>query len=125
MLTVLSLIGTRPEAIKMAPVLQQLAGHPDQVRSVVCSTGQHRELLDQVFALFEIQPDVDLQLMRPDQTLSDLTARLLTALDPLMEQYQPDWVLAQGDTTTGTGGVTGGLLSRHRLRPCGGGPAQR
>lgn len=110
MLTVLSLIGTRPEAIKMAPVLRQLAAS-GQVRSIVCSTGQHRELLEQAFALFDLEPEVDLELMRPDQTLPDLTARLLTALDPLMERYRPDWVLAQGDTTTV---LAGALVAFYR-----------
>ena len=72
----------------------------DDARSVVCSTGQHRELLDQVFALFGIVPDIELRVMQPNQSLSALTARLLTALDATIEQVKPDWVLAQGDTTT-------------------------
>lgn len=100
MLTVLSVFGTRPEAIKMAPVVRELARHPTQVRSLVCSTGQHREMLDQVLDLFAIEPDYDLELMRPDQNLSQLTARLFEGLDRVMADVRPDWVLAQGDTTT-------------------------
>lgn len=98
--TVLSIIGTRPEAIKMAPVIQELARHPDQFRSVVCSTGQHRQMLDQVLQLFDITPDYDLNLMQRDQRLASLTARLITSLDETLETARPDCVLAQGDTTT-------------------------
>ncbi|HEV3341694.1 MAG TPA: UDP-N-acetylglucosamine 2-epimerase (non-hydrolyzing) [Pirellulales bacterium] len=100
MLTVLSVFGTRPEAIKMAPVVRELARYPQQVRSVVCSTGQHRQMLDQVLELFGIKPDYDLGLMQPDQSLSQLTARLFEGLDRVLAEVQPDWVLAQGDTTT-------------------------
>ena len=84
----------------MAPVVKELARHPDRIRSVVCVTGQHRQMLDQVMALFAVRPDYDLDLMRPNQTLSQLTADLLTALDRVVLETKPDWVLAQGDTTT-------------------------
>ena len=100
MLKVLSIFGTRPEAIKMAPVVKELEKHPDEIISRVCVTAQHREMLDQVLDLFGIVPDYDLDLMRPGQTLSGLTARVFTALDPVIAQEQPDWVLVQGDTTT-------------------------
>ena len=100
MLTVLNVIGTRPEAIKMAPVIKELGRYADQVRSVVCVTGQHREMLDQVMGLFGIRPDYDLKLMLPDQTLPHLTAKLITGLDAVVEQVKPDWILAEGDTTT-------------------------
>lgn len=100
MTTVLSVIGTRPEAIKMAPVIQELSRYPDQFRSVVCSTGQHRQMLDQVLHLFDITPDYDLNLMQRDQRLAPLTARLILSLDETLETVQPDCVLAQGDTTT-------------------------
>src|SRR5437870_3200246 len=100
MLTILSVIGTRPEAIKMAPVLKELGKYPDRVRSVICSVGQHREMLDQVLRLFQIKPHYDLNLMRTDQTLSQLTAGLFTGVDPVVEEVKPDWILAQGDTTT-------------------------
>jgi UDP-N-acetylglucosamine 2-epimerase (non-hydrolysing) len=96
---VLSVFGTRPEAVKMAPVLMELARHP-QIESLVCVTAQHREMLDQVLNLFNIQPHVDLDLMQPNQTLSELTAAILTHVDPVLQKLKPDWVLVQGDTTT-------------------------
>ena len=100
MVTVLSVVGTRPEAIKMAPVVLELARCREQIKSVVCVTGQHREMLAQVLELFSIVPDVALDVMQPNQRLSDLSARLLQALDPVVTEQQPDWILAQGDTTT-------------------------
>jgi len=100
MITVLNILGTRPEAIKMAPVIKELQKHPDQVRCVVCATGQHRQMLDQVLELFAIRPDFDLDVMQPNQSLARLTAVLLTALDDVVQEVQPDWILAQGDTTT-------------------------
>jgi len=96
---VLSIFGTRPEAVKMAPVVQALMREP-KIDSRVCVTAQHREMLDQVLELFKINPDIDLNLMRPDQSLSKLTARILTHLDPVLASEKPDWVLVQGDTTT-------------------------
>ena len=98
-LRVLSIFGTRPEAVKMAPVVQALKSQRG-VESRVCVTAQHREMLDQVLALFHIQPDHDLDLMRPDQSLVELTSGILTRLDPVLEKERPDWVLVQGDTTT-------------------------
>lgn len=98
-LRVLSIFGTRPEAVKMAPVVECLVATPG-VESCVCVTAQHRQMLDQVLDLFNIQPDYDLDIMRPDQALSDLTAALFTGLDPVLRDAQPDWVLVQGDTTT-------------------------
>ena len=94
------MLGTRPDAVKMAPVVQEFARFPHQVRQVVVSTGQHREMLDQVLSVFNIAPDYDLQLMRERQSLSDLTARALTALMPVLEAEKPDLVIAQGDTST-------------------------
>ncbi len=111
MIKVLSVVGTRPEAIKMAPVIKELEKHPDEIHSVVCATAQHREMLDQVLTLFDIQPDHDLDLMRPGQTLSGLTARILTALDEMIAHIQPDWLLVQGDTTTV---MAGALVSYYR-----------
>ena len=96
---VLSIFGTRPEAVKMAPVVQALEKTPGIV-STVCVTAQHREMLDQVLDLFEIKPNVDLDLMRPDQSLAGLSAAIFTHLDPVLESINPDWVLVQGDTTT-------------------------
>jgi UDP-N-acetylglucosamine 2-epimerase (non-hydrolysing) len=96
---VLCVAGTRPEAIKMAPVILELRRRP-WARVRVLATAQHREMLDQVLGVFAIEPDVDLDLMRPNQSLPDLTARLLTAIDGTLESEQPQAVLAQGDTTT-------------------------
>jgi UDP-N-acetylglucosamine 2-epimerase (non-hydrolysing) len=98
-LRILSVIGTRPEAVKMAPVVQLLAATPG-IQSFTCVTAQHREMLDQVLNLFGLSPDVDLDLMRPDQSLAQITAAIFTRLDPVLKDLQPDWVLAQGDTTT-------------------------
>jgi UDP-N-acetylglucosamine 2-epimerase (non-hydrolysing) len=98
-LRVLSIFGTRPEAVKMAPVIRRLAITPE-IESVVCITAQHRQMLDQVLELFEVRPDYDLDIMRPDQALSELTAALFANLDPVLQEVNPDWVLIQGDTTT-------------------------
>jgi len=112
-LRVLSIFGTRPEAIKMAPVVRILA-HTPGVESLVCVTAQHRQMLDQVLRLFQIVPDVDLNLMQPDQSLAELTAAIFTHLDPVLERLRPDWVLVQGDTTTVM--ATALLAYYHRLR---------
>ena len=98
-LRVLSIFGTRPEAVKMAPVVQALA-HTSQVVPLVCVTAQHRQMLDQVLGLFDIHPDVDLNLMQSDQNLASLTAAIFTHLDPVLARLKPDWILVQGDTTT-------------------------
>jgi len=100
MIKILSIFGTRPEAIKMAPVVKELEKYPEGINSRVCVTAQHREMLDQVLDLFEIQPDFDLDIMQDAQTLSELTARVFIALDPILIDEKPDWVLVQGDTTT-------------------------
>jgi UDP-N-acetylglucosamine 2-epimerase (non-hydrolysing) len=99
-LKVLIVFGTRPEAIKLAPVIKELERYPDEFTSLVCVTAQHREMLDQVLQIFDIQPDYDLNVMLPNQTLTQLTANLLTRLDQVMAEECPDWVLVQGDTTT-------------------------
>lgn len=106
---VLSVFGTRPEAIKMAPVVKALNQHPEQITSVVCVTAQHRQMLDQVLSLFGIKPDYDLNLMRPNQTLAQLTATALTELDVVLREEKPDWVLTQGDTTTAMVGALAGF----------------
>ncbi len=98
-LRVLSIFGTRPEAVKMAPVVHALKKHPG-IESLVCVTAQHREMLDQILSLFNIQPDFDLNLMKPNQSLADLTAGIFSGLDPVLKQVKPDWILVQGDTTT-------------------------
>src|SRR3989338_9014879 len=100
--TVLCVVGTRPEAIKMAPVIRALKGKPDiEVR--VLATAQHREMLDDTFAQFGISPDIDLDIMRHDQTLADLPSRLLASVDNVLARECPDGVGAQGDTTTTSG----------------------
>ncbi len=96
---VLSVFGTRPEAVKMAPVVHALQQTPG-VEALVCVTAQHRQMLDQVLDLFHIRPDVDLDLMRENQSLAELSAAIFTHLDPILTQMKPDWVLVQGDTTT-------------------------
>jgi len=96
---VLSIFGTRPEAVKMAPVVRQLA-LTREIESRVCVTAQHRQMLDQVLDLFDITPDIDLNLMQPNQGLADLTAIIFRSLDPVLMDLQPDWILVQGDTTT-------------------------
>ncbi len=98
--SVACVFGTRPDAVKMAPVIKELERHPDQIRVIRISTGQHKEMLEQVLRVFDVKPDYDLQLMTDRQTLTDLTARALGALVPVLEAEQPDLVIAQGDTTT-------------------------
>ncbi len=123
-------MGTRPEAIKMAPVVHALKEQPDQVETVVIATAQHRQMLDQVLSLFQIPPDVDLDLMRPQQTLADLTARVLQMLELTLHDLCPDLLLVQGDTTTvfaaslaafylqiPVGHVEAGLRSHDLLNP--------
>lgn len=107
---ILSVLGTRPEAIKMAPVIQRLQGTPG-IKSIVCVTAQHRQMLDQALELFQIRPDFDLDLMRDGQTMAQVSAGIFTHLDPILADLQPDWVLAVGDTTTV---VTTSLLAFYR-----------
>ncbi len=97
---VLCVFGTRPEAIKMAPVINELKKYPARFETRICVTAQHREMLDQMLKLFGITPDIDLDLMEPDQTLPALTSKVLLAMTKLLEEEEPDWVLIQGDTTT-------------------------
>jgi UDP-N-acetylglucosamine 2-epimerase (non-hydrolysing) len=107
---VLSIFGTRPEAIKMAPLVTALEREP-QIQSVVCVTGQHREMLDQVLALFELRAQHDLDIMVPNQTLNGLYARLISRVDGVLEAEQPDCVLVHGDTSTASACA---LASFHR-----------
>ena len=99
LIRVMTVFGTRPEAIKLAPVIQQLEKNP-RFKSIVVVTAQHRKMLDQVLNLFKIKPDRDLDLMRDNQDLASLTASIFTHLDPVLEEFKPDWLLVQGDTTT-------------------------
>jgi len=99
---ILTVIGTRPEAIKLAPVLGELSRRAERagVQSRICVTGQHRQMLDQVLGVFRIVPDVDLNLMQDVQSPSQIAARVLLRLEPVLEAERPDWVILQGDTTT-------------------------
>jgi UDP-N-acetylglucosamine 2-epimerase (non-hydrolysing) len=97
---ILTILGTRPEAIKLAPIIKELEKHPEDVISKVCVTAQHREMLDQVLTLFDISPEYDLDIMQPNQRLHQITASVFTKLTPVIETEQPDWLLVQGDTTT-------------------------
>lgn len=110
---ILSVFGTRPEAIKMAPLVKALAGHK-QIDSIVCVTGQHQQMLQQVLDLFEIVPKYNLELMTQNQTLNDLSARLLTAFDSVLETVRPDRILVHGDTTTA---MVSALAGFHRRIP--------
>ena len=129
---ILSVFGTRPEAIKMAPIVRELKSRTrnKELRSVVCVSAQHRQMLDQVLTLFEIRPDYDLNIMQNNQSLSQVTANALTRLDNVIENERPDWVLVQGDTTTAmvaalvafyhrikVGHVEAGLRTWDKFRP--------
>jgi UDP-N-acetylglucosamine 2-epimerase (non-hydrolysing) len=99
LIRVMTVFGTRPEAIKLAPIIQQL-DKDARFKSIAVVTAQHREMLDQVLDLFKINPNRDLNLMRENQSLASLTASIFTYLDPVLEEFKPDWMLVQGDTTT-------------------------
>jgi UDP-N-acetylglucosamine 2-epimerase (non-hydrolysing) len=100
MLKVLSIFGTRPEAIKLAPVIREMDRYPDRIESKVCVTAQHRQMLDQVLHLFAIRPDYDLDLMEDNQSPTQVASAVLARLEPILQAERPDWVLVQGDTTT-------------------------
>jgi len=94
--------GTRPEAIKMAPLVKEFQNHPDKFETICCVTGQHREMLDQVLNIFEIEPDYDLNIMQKGQDLFDVTSRVLFGMRDILKEVQPDVVFVHGDTTTST-----------------------
>ena len=127
---VLTIFGTRPEAIKLAPVILELEKHGKRFQSLVCVTAQHREMLDQVLEWFQIKPHYDLDLMQKDQGLNEFASRALMAVNRVLEDVRPDVVLVQGDTTTvvmttlaafyqriSVGHVEAGLRTRHRYNP--------
>ncbi len=99
---IMLVFGTRPEAIKMAPLVKEFEKHVDEFQTIVCVTGQHRQMLDQVLQLFDITPDYDLNIMKQGQDLYDVTARVLTGMRDVLKEAQPDVVLVHGDTTTST-----------------------
>ena len=99
---IMLVFGTRPEAIKMAPLVKEFQKHSEQFKTIVCVTGQHREMLDQVLHLFEIKPDYDLNIMKHGQDLYDVTARVLVGMRDVLKEAKPDVVLVHGDTTTST-----------------------
>ena len=102
---IMLVFGTRPEAIKMAPLVKEFEKYPNDFQTIVCVTGQHREMLDQVLNLFEIKPHYDLNIMKQGQDLTDVTARVLTGLRDVFKECRPDVVLVHGDTTTSTAGA--------------------
>lgn len=110
----LIVFGTRPEAIKMAPLVKEFLKHPE-FETKVCVTAQHREMLDQVLAFFDIIPDYDMDLMKPNQNLYSLTADILLGLRPILEEYQPDYVYVHGDTTTSMAAGIAGFYSGAQI----------
>jgi UDP-N-acetylglucosamine 2-epimerase (non-hydrolysing) len=112
-LKILSVFGTRPEAVKMAPIVRLLK-QTEGVESCICVTAQHRKMLDQVLELFQIEPDYDLDLMRDGQSLAQISASIFTNLDPVLTNFKPDWVLVVGDTTTVV--TTSQLAYYHRIK---------
>jgi UDP-N-acetylglucosamine 2-epimerase (non-hydrolysing) len=115
MISVLTIFGTRPEAIKLAPLLLEFARREDVFRSRVCVTGQHREMLDQMLGFFGVVPDYDLDVMRRDQSLTDVTVAVLEGVRPVLDAEQPDWVVVQGDTTTTMAGGLGAFQQGCRV----------
>lgn len=105
MKTIMLVFGTRPEAIKMCPLVKEFQKHTDEFKTIVCVTGQHREMLDQVLTIFDVKPDFDLNIMKQGQDLTDVTARVLTGLRDVFKECKPDVVLVHGDTTTSTAGA--------------------
>ncbi len=116
MKTILLVFGTRPEAIKMAPLVKSLQNLPDKFKTIVCVTGQHREMLDQVLTLFNIVPDYDLNIMKPGQDLYDVTTNVMLGLRDILKETTPDVVLVHGDTTTSTSAA---LAAFYQMIPVG------
>jgi UDP-N-acetylglucosamine 2-epimerase (non-hydrolysing) len=112
---ILIIFGTRPEAIKMAPLVKEFQKHPEVFETKVCVTAQHREMLDQVLDFFNITPDFDLDLMKPGQNLYGLTADIITNLKPVLEDFEPDYVFVHGDTTTTMAGSIASFYSGAKV----------
>lgn len=115
MLKVLLVFGTRPEAIKLAPVIRELRKHPCRVRPLICATAQHRQMLDQVLGIFRIRPDYDLNVMDENQTPSQVASAVLGRLEPILQNEKPDWVLVQGDTTTVAAAALAAFYARVKV----------
>ena len=113
---ILLVFGTRPEAIKMCPLVKEFQKYPDDFETLVCVTGQHREMLDQVLHIFDVEPDYDLNIMKQGQDLYDITARVLTGMRDVLDEVKPDVVLVHGDTTTSTAAA---LAAFYRQIPVG------
>ncbi|MBQ2747486.1 MAG: UDP-N-acetylglucosamine 2-epimerase (non-hydrolyzing), partial [Firmicutes bacterium] len=111
---VLTVFGTRPEAIKMAPLVKELE-KAEGIESVLCVTAQHREMLDQVLELFQLKPDYDLNIMKPNQTISMITSNVLNGLDEVFNKEQPDIVLVHGDTTTTFAAALAGFYHQVKI----------
>jgi UDP-N-acetylglucosamine 2-epimerase (non-hydrolysing) len=109
---VLCIFGTRPEVIKMAPIVAELKRRPEQFITRTCATAQHRDMLDQAVQIWQLEPDIDLDIMEAGQTPSEVAARVLLRLEPVLQQEKPDWILVQGDTTT----VMASAITAHHLR---------
>ena len=116
MIRIMLVFGTRPEAIKMAPLVREFQKRPEEFQTVVCVTGQHRQMLDQVLRIFNITPDYDLDIMKQGQDLYDVTARVLTGMRSVLDESKPDVVLVHGDTTTSTAAA---LAAFYRQIPVG------
>jgi UDP-N-acetylglucosamine 2-epimerase (non-hydrolysing) len=114
-LKVLTVFGTRPEAVKLGPVIHELARFPERIDSRVCVTAQHRDMLDQVLAIFGIRPDYDLDLMQDNQSPTQVAAKVLERLEPVLQEEKPDWVLVQGDTTTVAAAALAAFYARARV----------
>ena len=112
MKTIMLVFGTRPEAIKMAPLVKEFQKYPEKYKTVVCVTGQHREMLDQVLSLFEITPDYDLNIMKQGQDLYDVTSRILLGMREVLGQCKPDMLLVHGDTATSTAAAMGAFYAQ-------------
>ena len=113
---ILIVFGTRPEAIKMCPLVKEFQKHPAEFHTVVCVTGQHREMLDQVLRIFDVHPDYDLNIMKQGQDLYDVTSRVLTGMRDVLDAEKPDVVLVHGDTTTS---MAAALAAFYRQIPVG------
>src|SRR5258708_17372619 len=116
MLRILSVFGTRPEAIKMARLIAGMAAQPEVFASKVCVTAQHRRMLDQTLQLFGIVPDYDLDIMAQDQSPTQVAAAVLTKLEPVLKAERPDWVLLHGDTTTTAAAAFAAFHARSKRR---------